>query len=77
MFVHKSVILCHFNNMVFISGSQEETMGSLGKSCADMKDFIKRNEKKINTISKVIVGIFLIPFVFGNDRSCCNGPSPT
>ncbi|GAB6105649.1 hypothetical protein JCM17039_24030 [Blautia glucerasea] len=30
-----------------------------------MKDFIKRNEKKINTISKVIVGIFLIPSFLG------------
>lgn len=31
------------------------------RAARDMKDFIKRNEKKINTISKVIVGIFLIP----------------
>lgn len=30
-----------------------------------MKDFIKRNEKRINRTSKVIVGIFLIPSFFG------------
>ena len=35
------------------------------RSARDMKDFIKRNEKRINTISKVIVGIFLIPSFLG------------
>lgn len=35
------------------------------RAARDMKDFIKRNEKRINTISKVIVGILLIPSFFG------------
>lgn len=35
------------------------------RAARDMKDFIKRNEKRINAISKVIVGIFLIPSFFG------------
>ena len=35
------------------------------RAARDMKDFIKRNEKRINTISKVIVGIFLIPSFWG------------
>lgn len=35
------------------------------RAARDMKDFIKRNEKRINRTSKVIVGIFLIPSFFG------------
>lgn len=35
------------------------------RAARDMKDFIKRNEKRINRTSKVIVGIFLIPSFLG------------
>ena len=65
MFVYESTIFSILIIWFFYQILKKKRWVRWERAARDMKDFIKRNEKRINRTSKVIVGIFLIPSFFG------------
>ena len=65
MFVYESTIFSILIIWFFYQVLKKKRWVRWERAARDMKDFIKRNEKRINRTSKVIVGIFLIPSFFG------------